>query len=45
MTMATEEKTFTRKTLEIPLEELKEVREIWYGVCAFNQTLNKFDGG
>jgi len=36
---------FTKKeTLEIPLEELKEVREIWYSVCAFNQTLSKLDG-
>ena len=32
-------------TLEMPLEELKEVREIWYGVCAFNQMLNKLDRG
>ncbi len=30
--------------LEIPLEELQELREIWYGVCAFNQMLNKLDG-
>ncbi len=31
-------------TLEIPLEELQEVREIWYGVCAFNHMLHKLDG-
>ncbi len=43
--MATEERTFTHKNLEIPLEELQEVRGIWYGVCAFNQMLNKLDGG
>jgi len=39
---ATKEKELT---LKIPLEELKEVREIWYGVCAFNQMLKKLDGG
>ncbi len=38
---ATKEKELT---LVIPLEELQEVREIWYGVCAFNQMLNKLDG-
>ena len=37
-------KTSDRKTLEIPLEELQEAREIWYGVGAFNQMLNKLDG-
>jgi len=38
---ATKEKELT---LEMPLEELKEIREIWYDVCAFNQMLNKLDG-
>jgi len=33
-----------RQALEIPLEEMQEIREIWYGVCAFNQLLNKLDG-
>lgn len=33
-----------KPTLEMPLEELQEIREIWYGVCAFNQMLNKLDG-
>ena len=37
-------KTPDRQTLEIPLEELQEVREIWYGVCAFNHMLHKLDG-
>ncbi len=32
------------QTLEIPLEELKEIREIWYGVMAFDRVLNKLDG-
>jgi len=35
--------TLPKLTLEIPLEELQELREIWYGVCAFNQLLNKLD--
>jgi len=33
-----------RQTLEIPLEELQEAREIWYSICAFKQMLNKLDG-
>ncbi len=41
MTTATKEKELT---LEMPLEELKEIREIWYDVCAFHQVLNGLDG-
>ena len=37
-------KTSDRQTLEIPLEEMQELREIWYGVCAFNQLLEKLPG-
>ncbi len=44
MATSTIPKILNHQTLEIPLEELKEVREIWYGVCAFNQMLNKLDG-
>jgi hypothetical protein len=39
---ATKEKELT---LKIPLEELKEVREIWYDVCAFNQALEGINDG
>jgi len=32
-------------TLKMPLKELKEVREIWYDVCAFDQALKGIDDG
>lgn len=37
---ATKEKELT---LEISLKELKEAREIWLDVCAFNQVLKGLD--
>ncbi len=39
---ATKEKELT---LKIPLKELKEVREIWWDMCAFNQALEGIDDG
>ena len=41
MTATKEKKT----TLEIPLKELKEVREIWLDVCAFNHVLKELNDG
>ncbi len=39
---ATKEKELT---LKMPLKELKEVREIWFDMCAFKQALEGIDDG